>query len=123
LRTNWQPDGKDNLTGVDKLKTELANQLYDALTEVILLANSLDICLVVENPANSFTGRDHLLCDFYNALKVSTLIFIIAADFRSGVIFGNNMLVHANFVWHIRHGRVPSCGNSARSHELCCKGD
>ena len=31
LRIVDQPDGKDNLSGTDKLKTELANQLYSAI--------------------------------------------------------------------------------------------
>ena len=31
LRTDAQPDGKDGLCETDKLKTELANQLYDAI--------------------------------------------------------------------------------------------
>ena len=83
LRTDSQPDGKDNLTGTDKLKTEMANQLYDALTEVILLAHSLDICVVVENPANSLYWKtsfalkflqciDGLNIDFHNCCHGGT---------------------------------------------------
>ena len=53
LRSDAKPDGKDNLTGTDKLKTELANQLYEAVAKIVLLANNLDVCAVVENPANS----------------------------------------------------------------------
>ena len=53
LRTDNMPDGKDGLTGPDKLKTEMANQLYQAITSVVMLANSFDLCVVVENPGNS----------------------------------------------------------------------
>jgi hypothetical protein len=38
LRTIEQPEAKDNLKGIDKLKTEMANELYAAITGVILLA-------------------------------------------------------------------------------------
>ena len=68
LRTDSQPDGKDNLTGTDKLKTELANQLYDALTEVILLAHSLDIGVVVENPANSLYWKTSFAVRFLQCI-------------------------------------------------------
>jgi len=34
LRTVEQPEAKDNLTGIDKLKTEMANQLYAASPEL-----------------------------------------------------------------------------------------
>lgn len=57
LRTDEQPDGKDNLSGIDKLKTELANQLYSAISELVLLAHSCGICVVVENPANSLDWK------------------------------------------------------------------
>ena len=53
LRSDEKPDGLDNLQGTDKLKTELANQLYSAISDVVLLAESLDVCVVLENPANS----------------------------------------------------------------------
>ena len=53
LRSDLQPDGLDNLEGLDKLKTELANQLYEGITKLILFAAGLDICVVVENPTNS----------------------------------------------------------------------
>ena len=53
LRTTEQPDGKDGLKGTDKVKTELANQLYQAITSLVLFANNLDLCVVIENPGNS----------------------------------------------------------------------
>ena len=31
----------------DKLKTELANQLYEAVAELVLLGKKLDICVAV----------------------------------------------------------------------------
>jgi len=53
LRSDEQPDGLDNLQGTDKLKTELANQLYDAISQLVIFAAAMDICVVLENPANS----------------------------------------------------------------------
>ena len=35
LRTDDQPDGKDNLSGTDTLKTELVTQLYATISEAI----------------------------------------------------------------------------------------
>lgn len=51
LRTTLQPDHIDGLQGVDKLKVEKANQLYDAT--IVFHAHSLDICVAVDNPSNS----------------------------------------------------------------------
>ena len=53
LRTDDQPDGIDGLQRTDKLKTELANQLYEAISTIVLFAHALDVCVVVENPKNS----------------------------------------------------------------------
>jgi len=36
LRTSGKPDQKDMLSGLDKAKTELANQLYEAVTAIVL---------------------------------------------------------------------------------------
>ena len=53
LRTDAQPDGIDGLQRTDKLKTELANQLYEAISTIVLFTHGLDVCVVVENPKNS----------------------------------------------------------------------
>ena len=53
LRSQDKPDQKDGLSGLDKVKTEMANQLYDAVTQIILECNSLDLWVMVENPKNS----------------------------------------------------------------------
>ena len=53
LRTDAQPDGKSGLAHTDKLKTELANQLYDAIATIVFLVHSLGVCVVIENPKNS----------------------------------------------------------------------
>ena len=57
LRSTEQPDHFDGLEGVDKLKVEKANPLYDAVKTIIFHAHSLDICVGVENPANSHFWR------------------------------------------------------------------
>ena len=36
LRSSTRPDQKDGLSGLDKLKTEMANQLYDAVRKIVL---------------------------------------------------------------------------------------
>jgi len=36
LRTSGKPDQKDMLSGLDKAKTELANQQYEAVTAIVL---------------------------------------------------------------------------------------
>eukprot|EP00435_Cladocopium_sp_Y103_P017720 s5862_g4.t1 len=68
LRTDEQPDGKDSLTGTDKLKTELANQLYAAITQVILFAVALTIFVVVENPANSLYWKTSFALEYTQSL-------------------------------------------------------
>ena len=53
LRSTSQPDGLDGLTGLDKYKVEMANQLYDAVFHITECAVELDICVAIENPTNS----------------------------------------------------------------------
>ena len=53
LRSSNQPDQLDGLSGVDKLKVEKANQLYDSVSVIALRADSLDICVGIENPSNA----------------------------------------------------------------------
>ena len=53
LRTEAQPDGKDGLGHTDKVKTELANQLYDSIATIVLFVHGLDVCVAIENPKNS----------------------------------------------------------------------
>ena len=83
LRTDDQPDGIDGLQRTDKLKTELANQLYEAISTIVLFTHALDVCVVVENPKNSlywatsFAKRylDHVVgfwTDFHNCCHGGT---------------------------------------------------
>lgn len=53
LRSQEQPLGKDGLGGLDKLRTELVNQVYSFTAEILELCISLDILGSVENPKNS----------------------------------------------------------------------
>ncbi len=53
LRSAVQPDALDGLSGLDKYKVEMANQLYDAVLLITECAVSLDICVAIENPSNS----------------------------------------------------------------------
>ena len=53
LRSSRQPDPLDGLSGVDKLKVELANQLYDSVRQITECAVDCGICVAIENPTNS----------------------------------------------------------------------
>ncbi len=53
LRSLVRPDALDGLSGVEKLKVELANQLYDAVLEIVKCAAELGINVAIENPTNS----------------------------------------------------------------------
>ena len=53
LRSSIQPDQLDGLSGVDKMKTEKANMLYDAITTLALVCETHHVFFAIENPANS----------------------------------------------------------------------
>ena len=53
LRSVSQPDQLDGLSGLDKIKVEKANMLYDAVYVLASLACSLNIFVGIENPINS----------------------------------------------------------------------
>ena len=53
LRSVMCPDGLPHITGHDRAKVELANQLYDNLCDVIAHACSLDVLCLMENPERS----------------------------------------------------------------------
>eukprot|EP00435_Cladocopium_sp_Y103_P041856 s106_g11.t1 len=53
LRSLEQPDQLDGLSGVDKIKVEKANMLYDAVYTLATKACELRIFTAIENPSNS----------------------------------------------------------------------
>ena len=53
LRSASQPDQLDGLQGLDKLKVEKANLLYDAVEKITRTACNGDVFVGIENPANS----------------------------------------------------------------------
>ena len=53
LRSGDRPQGLDGLHGRDKLRVEVANQVYQNICELLLLAVSLGIPAALENPENS----------------------------------------------------------------------
>ena len=61
LRTSGKPDQKDILSGLDKVKTELANQLYEAVTTIVLECDKLGLWVLVENPSEQLV-LGHKLC-------------------------------------------------------------
>lgn len=75
LRSADKPDQKDGLAGPDKYKTEMANQLYASVTQVVLLCCDLGLWVLAENHAIVCTGLHLLRCGFYNGLNLFGLIF------------------------------------------------
>ena len=57
LRSTNQPDALDGLTGLEKIKVEMANQLYDAVYKITECAVGRNICVAIENPTNSHYWR------------------------------------------------------------------
>ena len=53
LRSDDHPDMLPGLSGLDRKKVELANQLYDAVSLIMIEAHFLNIPIMIENPANS----------------------------------------------------------------------
>ena len=53
LRSTDKPDQLDGLSGLDKIKVEKANMLYDAVYTLASLACTLHIFVGIENPTNS----------------------------------------------------------------------
>ena len=53
LRSELQPDQMDGLSGADKLKTEKANLLYDAVYTLAVACHKNDVAFAIENPGNS----------------------------------------------------------------------
>ena len=70
LRSDDHPDMLPGLSGLDRKKVELANQLYDALSLIMIEAHSLSVPIMIENPANS--------------LYWSTTFFLRLASFAQG---------------------------------------
>ena len=52
LRSELQPDQMDGLSGTDKLKTEKANLLYDAIYTLAVACHKNDVAFAIENPGN-----------------------------------------------------------------------
>ena len=69
LRSDSQPDGLDGLKGLDKLKTEMANQLYASITVIVLTAHALDLFVVLENPANSLYWKTSFVEQFQSQIS------------------------------------------------------
>lgn len=53
LRSESQPAGLDKLSGVDKIRTETANLVYEATAALVSECHNLDILCSLENPENS----------------------------------------------------------------------
>ena len=139
LRTDAQPDGKDGLSKTDKLKTELANQLYDAIATLVLFVHSLGVCVVVENPKNSlywatsFSRRylDKVLgfwTDFHNCCHGGTrdklTRFWCNKQWMAPLqIFCDNSHVHESWRPRVRDGQLmfPTAQEAAYPWLLCTR--
>ena len=54
LRCAQYPDGKPEMSQKDRRKVQLANQLYDGLSDVMQYAHCLGILCILENPTSSW---------------------------------------------------------------------
>ena len=57
LRSDEFPDGFSQLAGPDKLRTELANLLYEHTVEIAQAAIELGVAVCIENPSNSIMWK------------------------------------------------------------------
>ena len=57
LRDDVHPDGFAHLQGSDKLRTELANLLYENTVRIAQAAIEMHIAVTIENPANSLMWK------------------------------------------------------------------
>ena len=57
LRSETEPDGLPNLSPNDTLRVQKANRLYQAISDLILIAAARGLVLVVENPRRSLYWR------------------------------------------------------------------
>ena len=53
LRSAKKPMGVDNLSGLDKIRTELANQVYEKTAAIMKFCIEADVLCSLENPENS----------------------------------------------------------------------
>ena len=53
LRSEQYPLGIPGLTGVDKVRTEAANLVYEACSKLVRMLVAWDVCCTIENPTNS----------------------------------------------------------------------
>ena len=53
LRSAKQPMGIDGLSGLDKVRTETANLVYEATAKIVEVCHTLQILCSIENPENS----------------------------------------------------------------------
>ena len=68
LRSAERPDQKDGLSGLDKFKTETANQLYEAVRKLVMHCNALGLWVLVENPRNSLYWSTSFAQAYINAI-------------------------------------------------------
>lgn len=70
LRSSKFPLGFPWLKGLNKVKVQAANQLYEFAAKVATLCNDCDVLVTIENPANSFMG-DSVLQTFVGKVQLS----------------------------------------------------
>ena len=61
LRSSMHPHGLDGLSGLDKQKCELANQVYQSTTRLLAVALDRGVRCVLENPVSSLFWQTELL--------------------------------------------------------------
>lgn len=136
LRSHTQPMGKDGLGGLDKLRTELANQVYGFTAMVMELCISLNILCSVENPENSlfweYPDLKHITArgfftTFHNCMhggkrKKSTSWWATKQTYKSLEATCDNKHEHSSWVPTMTSkGLVFPTAEEAAYPELLCK--
>ena len=73
LRSEQHPDGLPFLAHADKLKTEIANLVYEAVANVVKWSDSESIPIVVENPLRSYMWLTSPFKEVEHMLPIQTI--------------------------------------------------
>ena len=138
LRSTAQPDQLDGLSGLDKVKVEKANMLYDAVYEIATNACLHQIFVAIENPTNSHywsTSAMQRLCrnqvhhyvTFHNCAHggdwdKSTSLWVNDSWLDELAILCDKKHVHKPWTTTLKHGGVKfSTSEEAAYPNLLCE--
>ena len=137
LRSTNQPDALDGLEGLEKIKVEIANQLYDAVYRITECAVGCNICVAIENPTNSHywsTSPTRLILEKFGDNRVtfhscahggtrdkSTSVWQSLAWFDSLALLCDGKHRHDSWRPRMQNGKMtyPTASEAAYPHLLC----